>query len=415
MKFDKIEIPQQGQLIQAQGAELTVPNDPIIPFIEGDGIGPDIMKASKRIWDAAVEKAYNGKKKIVWLEIFAGEKAKAKYDQWLPKDTLEAIQYYKVAIKGPLTTPVGGGFRSLNVSLRQKLNLYACVRPVYYFEGIPSPVVHPQKMDMIIFRENTEDVYSGIEWQQGTEEARKVIDFIKNEFNINIRPDSGVGIKPISITGTHQLVRKAIHYALKHKRKSLTLVHKGNIMKFTEGAFCDWGYQLAKAEFSEQIITEEDYWKLKEAGQEIPKDKLLIKDRIADSMFQQVLTRPDEYDVVALPNLNGDYLSDACAAQIGGLGMAPGGNLGDDLALFEPTHGTAPKYANKDKVNPCALVLSGVMMLDHLGWGEAAEAVNNAVGKAIRQKKVTYDLARLIGDVEPLSTSAFATAVIENL
>lgn len=415
MKFDKIEIPQQGQLIQAQGAELTVPNDPIIPFIEGDGIGPDIMKASKRIWDAAVEKAYNGKKKIVWLEIFAGEKAKAKYDQWLPKDTLEAIQYYKVAIKGPLTTPVGGGFRSLNVSLRQKLNLYACVRPVYYFEGIPSPVVHPQKMDMIIFRENTEDVYSGIEWQQGTEEARKVIDFIKNEFNINIRPDSGVGIKPISITGTHQLVRKAIHYALKHKRKSLTLVHKGNIMKFTEGAFCDWGYQLAKAEFSDQIITEEDYWKLKEAGQEIPKDKLLIKDRIADSMFQQVLTRPDEYDVVALPNLNGDYLSDACAAQIGGLGMAPGGNLGDDLALFEPTHGTAPKYANKDKVNPCALVLSGVMMLDHLGWGEAAEAVNNAVGKAIRQKKVTYDLARLIGDVEPLSTSAFATAVIENL
>jgi len=415
LKFDKIEIPQQGQLIQAQGAELTVPNDPIIPFIEGDGIGPDIMKASKRIWDAAVEKAYNGKKKIVWLEIFAGEKAKAKYDQWLPKDTLEAIQYYKVAIKGPLTTPVGGGFRSLNVSLRQKLNLYACVRPVYYFEGIPSPVVHPQKMDMIIFRENTEDVYSGIEWQQGTEEARKVIDFIKNEFNINIRPDSGVGIKPISITGTHQLVRKAIHYALKHKRKSLTLVHKGNIMKFTEGAFCDWGYQLAKAEFSDQIITEEDYWKLKEAGQEIPKDKLLIKDRIADSMFQQVLTRPDEYDVVALPNLNGDYLSDACAAQIGGLGMAPGGNLGDDLALFEPTHGTAPKYANKDKVNPCALVLSGVMMLDHLGWGEAAEAVNNAVGKAIRQKKVTYDLARLIGDVEPLSTSAFATAVIENL
>jgi len=415
MKFQKIEQPKEGRLIEVAHGQVRVPDDPVIPFIEGDGIGPDIMKAARRIWDAAVEKAYVGKKKIVWLEIYAGEKANQKYGEWLPADTLEAIKHYKVAIKGPLTTPVGGGFRSLNVTLRQKLDLYACVRPVYYFEGIPSPVTHPQKMNMVIFRENTEDVYSGIEWPQGSDEVKKVIDFLTKEFNIKIRPDSGIGIKPISITGTQQLVRKAIQYAIRHKRKSVTLVHKGNIMKFTEGAFRDWGYELAKKEFADQTIIEEEYWRLKEAGKDIPADKLLIKDRIADSMFQQVLTRPNEYDVIALPNLNGDYLSDACAAQIGGLGMAPGGNLGDALALFEPTHGTAPKYANQDKVNPCALILSGVMMLDYLGWDEAAEAVNKAIGKTIKAKQVTYDLARLIGGVDPLSTSGFASAVIKNI
>jgi len=415
MLFQKIEHPQEGRRIESIKGQVKVPDHPVIPFIEGDGIGPDIMKAARRIWDAVVKKVYGDRKKIVWLEIYAGEKADHIYGEWLPRDTLEAIQYYHIAIKGPLTTPVGGGFRSLNVTMRQKLNLYACVRPVYYFEGIPSPVKHPEKMDIVIFRENTEDVYAGIEWPQGSAEVHKVLDFLKQEFNIHIRPDSGIGIKPISITGTRQLVRKGIQYALKHQRKSVTLVHKGNIMKFTEGAFRDWGYQLAKTEFARQTISEAEYCQMKAVGQDVPADKIIIKDRIADSMFQQVLTRPDEYDVIALPNLNGDYLSDACAAQIGGLGMAPGGNLGDDLALFEPTHGTAPKYANQDKVNPCALILSGVMMLDYLGWDEAAAAIKAAVGKTIRQKQVTYDLARLMGDVEPVSTSGFASAVIDNL
>jgi isocitrate dehydrogenase len=415
LNFDKVTHPREGQVIKVSGAQLSVPTTPIIPFIEGDGIGLDIMKASRRIWDAAVKKVYANKKKIVWLEIYAGQKAKEKYGEWLPKDTLEAIKYYKVAIKGPLTTPIGGGFRSLNVTMRQKLDLYACVRPVYYFDGIPSPVVHPEKMDMVIFRENTEDVYAGIEWQQGSKEVKKVIKFLKDEFDIKIRKDSGIGIKPISITGTQQLVRKAIQYAIKHGRKSVTIVHKGNIMKFTEGAFRDWAYQLAKEEFGAVTMTEQEFCQMESAGKKIPKGKIIIKDRIADSMFQQVLTRPDEYEVIALPNLNGDYLSDACAAQIGGLGMAPGGNLGDEIALFEPTHGTAPKYANQDKVNPCALILSGVMMLEHLGWDEASLAVKKAIAKTIKEKKVTYDLARLIGDVAPLSTSAFASAVIENL
>jgi len=415
LKFDQIHPPAEGEVLRFSGADIFVPSCPVIPFIEGDGIGPDIMTAALRIWDASVKSVFGGKRKIVWLEIYAGSKAREKYGEFLPRDTLEAIKYYKVAIKGPLMTPVGGGFRSLNVTMRQKLDLYACVRPVYYFEGIPSPVVHPQKMNMVIFRENTEDVYAGIEWPQGSSEAQKLIAFLKDQFQVNVRPDSGIGIKPISITGTQKLVRKAIQYALKQKRSSVTLVHKGNIMKFTEGAFRDWGYQLARDEFKDTTITEEELTAARAGGGNVPSGKVIIKDRIADSMFQQVLTRPDEYDVIALPNLNGDYLSDACAAQIGGLGMAPGGNLGDEIALFEPTHGSAPKYAGQDKVNPCALILSGVMMLEYLGWDEAAVAIKSAIGKTIKQKKVTYDLARLIGGVDPLPTSGFADAVIKNL
>ena len=412
-EFEKIEVPKEGERIEVQDGKLAVSDNPIIPFIVGDGIGPDIMRASRRVWDAAIEKAYGGNKKIVWLEIFAGDKGQEKYGEVLPKDTIVAIKYFIVAIKGPLTTPVGGGYRSLNVAMRKILELYACVRPVKYYHGVPSPVVHPEKMDIVIFRENTEDVYAGIEWRQGSEEVKKLISYLKDEFGVNIREDSGIGVKPISITGTKRLVRKAIKYALDKGKKSVTLVHKGNIMKFTEGAFRDWGYEVAKQEFRNETIIETELWD--EHSGKMPDGKILVKDRIADSMFQQVLTRTDEYEVVALPNLNGDYLSDACAAQVGGLGMAPGANIGDYTALFEATHGTAPKYANQDKVNPGSLILSGVMMLDYLGWTEAAKLIENAVQKTIKQKRVTYDLHRLMEGATLLKTSEYGSAIIENM
>lgn len=411
--FNKIEIPKGGKRIEIINNKIFIPDNPIMPFIEGDGIGPDIMRASQRVWDSAIEKAYGGKKKIIWLEIFAGEKAMDRYGELLPKDTIDAIKYFIVAIKGPLTTPVGGGYRSLNVTMRQTLDIYACVRPVKYIQGVPSPVLHPERMDIVIFRENTEDVYAGIEWEEGSEDVKKVISFLKKEFGIDIRADSGIGVKPISITGTKRLVRKAIRYAIEKKRKSVTLVHKGNIMKYTEGAFRDWGYEVAKEEFGDKTITEAQL--LEEYNGKMPEGKILINDRIADSMFQQVLTRADEYDVVALPNLNGDYLSDSCAAQVGGLGMAPGANIGDFIALFEATHGTAPKYANQDKVNPGSLILSGVMMLNYLGWTEAAGLIENALQETIKQKRVTYDLHRLIDGATLLKTSEFGSAIIENM
>ncbi len=411
--FDKITIPTNGERITWEGQKLNVPNQPIIPVIEGDGIGPDIMKATRRVLDAAVAKTYSDKRKLAWMDVYAGEAANERYKgNYLPDETVLAIEYYHVALKGPLTTPVGGGLRSLNVSLRQLMDLYACVRPVSYFDGVPSPVREPEKMDVVIFRENTEDVYAGIEWREGSKEARKVISFLNNTFGTSIRADSGIGIKPISVTGTKRLVRMAIQYAIDHQRESVTIVHKGNIMKFTEGSFRDWGYEVARDEFTEQTITENELWD--KYNGKAPAGKIVIKDRIADSMLQQILTRTDEYDVIATPNLNGDYLSDACAAQVGGLGLAPGANIGEKVALFEATHGTAPKYANLDKVNPSSVLLSGVMMLEHLGWQEAADAVVAAVGKTIQQKKVTYDLARLMGNVEPLKTSEYAAAIIEN-
>jgi isocitrate dehydrogenase len=413
VKFDKLTVPTEGEKIEIEGDKLKVSDNPIIPVIEGDGIGPDIMRAARRVLDAAVEKTYDGKKKIVWFDIYAGDAGMKKYGEVLPKDTFKAIEHFIVALKGPLTTPVGGGYRSLNVTLRQVLTLYACVRPVRYFEGVPSPVRHPEKMNVVIFRENTEDVYAGIEWAEGTEEVKKLITWLNKTYNLKIRTDSGVGVKPISITGTERLVRKAIKYALEFGRKSVTLVHKGNIMKYTEGAFRDWGYKLATREFRDQVVTEEELWSQYDG--KMPAGKILIKDRIADSMFQQILTRTDEYDVVATPNLNGDYLSDAAAAQVGGLGMAPGANIGDFVGLFEATHGTAPKYANKDMVNPGSLILSGCMMLEYLGWREAAELIYAAMGKAIKQKKVTYDLHRLMEGATKLKTSEYGTAIIENM
>jgi len=410
--FNGIETPAEGRSIKVEAGRLIVPDNPVIPFIEGDGTGRDIWKASCRVFDAAVEKAYGGKRRIVWYEIFAGEKAFNKFSEWLPKGTLDAIQHFIVAIKGPLTTPVGGGIRSLNVTLRQVLNLYACVRPVRYFDGVPCPVKEPEKLDVVIFRENTEDVYAGIEFQEGTEKARKLIEFL-SEFGYEINRDSGVGVKPISITGTKNLVRRAIRYAIEHNRKVVTLVHKGNIMKFTEGAFRDWGYQLAKEEFRDRIVTEEELWK--DHGGKLPEGKILVNDRIADAMFQQVLLRPDEYSVIATPNLNGDYLSDACAAQVGGLGMAPGANIGDNAAVFEATHGTAPKYADLDVINPSSVILSGIMMLEHLGWQEAGELIINGIVKTIAQKRVTYDLERQMEGATKVKTSEFASAIIENM
>jgi isocitrate dehydrogenase len=406
--------PADGQEIlwHAEEDRLTVPDRPIIPFIEGDGTGPDIWKATRLVLDGAVEKLYGGSRSIAWLEVLAGEKAYAQKGDWLPQDTLDAIQRYRVAIKGPLTTPVGGGIRSLNVTLRQVLDLYACVRPIRYYPGVPSPVKEPQKVDMTIFRENTEDVYAGIEWRAGSEEAKKVIEFLAS-MGKQVRPDSGIGIKPVSETGSKRLVRKALQYAIATRRKSVTLVHKGNIMKFTEGAFKDWGYEVARDEFGDFTISEQEVWD-KHDGK-APEGKIVIKDRIADSTFQQVLLRPEEYDVLATTNLNGDYLSDALAAQVGGLGMAPGSNEGNGFAVFEATHGTAPKYANQDKVNPGSLILSGVMMLRWLGWDEAGNAIESALARTIEQKKVTYDLARQMEGATLLSTSAFAGAIVENL
>src|SRR5580700_1760602 len=457
-------IPAGGKGIEYSGGELRVPDAPIIPFIEGDGTGRDIWKASRRVFDAAVEKAYGSRRRIAWLEVFAGEKAFNQFQDWLPAETVDAIRDCRVAIKGPLTTPVGGGIRSLNVALRQIMDLYACVRPVRYFAGVPSPVKNPERMNVVIFRENTEDVYAGIEWRSGTPDAKRLIDFLNIEMlkgtTKQVHPDSAVGIKPMSPFGTKRLVRRAIQHALEENRRIVTLVHKGNIMKFTEGAFRDWGYELATQEFRSVIVTERESWILenkdrdanlspeqiaemiepgldqanedfrKRVTSEVErtlqtissshgdgqwKKMILINDRIADSVFQQVLTRADEYQVFATPNLNGDYLSDACAAQVGGLGMAPGANIGDGFGVFEATHGTAPKYADKDVINPSSVMLSGAMMFEFMGWKEAAKLIEDGIAKTIQQKRVTYDLERLMTGGTKLGTSAFASAIIENM
>ncbi|PYU15080.1 MAG: NADP-dependent isocitrate dehydrogenase [Acidobacteria bacterium] len=462
--YNGIPVPADGKPIEYAGGAFRVPDRPIIPFIEGDGTGRDIWRAARRVFDAAVERAYGGKRKVAWFEVFAGEKAFNDFHEWLPQDTVDAFRDFRVAIKGPLTTPVGGGIRSLNVALRQILDLYACVRPVRYLPGVPSPLRHPERMNVIIFRENTEDVYAGIEWRSGTPEAKKLLEFLNNDMlkgsSKQIRWDSGVGIKPMSPTGTKRLVRRAIRHALENKRRIVTLVHKGNIQKFTEGAFRDWGYELAKEEFRPHVVTERESWILdnrdrnpnlsveqnailiepgleratesfqKEVQAEVRrvlesiyashgqgqwKQKLMVNDRIADSIFQQVLTRADEYEVLATPNLNGDYLSDACAGQVGGLGMAPGGNIGDGYGCFEATHGTAPKYADKDVINPSSVMLSGAMMFDFLGWSEAARLVEDGIARTIQQKRVTYDLERLMEGATRLRTSEFASAIIENM
>jgi isocitrate dehydrogenase len=462
--YNGVAVPSAGRAIEYANGEFRIPDQPIIPFIEGDGTGRDIWKASQRLFDAAVAKAYGGKRKIAWLEIFAGEKSFNQFKEWLPADTVDAIRDFRVAIKGPLTTPVGGGIRSLNVTLRQVLELYACVRPVRYFAGVPSPVKNPERMDIVIFRENTEDVYAGIEWRSGTPEVKKLLAFLNDEMlkgtSKRIREDSAIGIKPMSPTGTKRLVRRAIQHAIDNHRGIVTLVHKGNIMKFTEGAFRDWGYELATAEFREHVVTERESWILENKdrdanltieknaemiepglaqateefkrsayaevkktidaiysshGQGKWKKKILINDRIADSIFQQVITRADEYQVLATPNLNGDYLSDACAAQVGGLGMAPGANIGDGYGIFEATHGTAPKYADKDVINPSSVMLSGAMMFDFMGWKEVAQLIENGVARTIQQKRVTYDLERLLPGATKLKTSEFASAIIENM
>ena len=465
MAYKTIKVPTEGdKIIQGKDGVPQVSNQPIIPFIEGDGTGRDIWKASQQVFDAAVAKAYGGKRKIAWLEIFAGEKAYRQFKEWLPQDSVEAIQAFRIAIKGPLTTPVGGGIRSLNVTLRQTLELYACVRPVRYFAGVPSPVRSPERMNVVIFRENTEDVYAGIEWKSGTPEVKKLIAFLNDDMlkggKKKVREDSGVGIKPISPTGTKRLVRRAIQHAIENNRTVVTIVHKGNIQKFTEGAFRDWGYELATQEFRDQVITERESWivgnkdanpsitveqnaaliepGLNEAPEDFRKElyrevehtlgaiygshgggkwkkKILINDRIADSVFQQVLTRADEYQVFATPNLNGDYLSDACAAQVGGLGMAPGANIGDGYGVFEATHGTAPKYADKDVINPGSVMLSGAMMFEFMGWKEVAALIESGIAKTIQQKKVTYDLERMMEGAKKLKTSEFAAAIIENM
>ena len=462
--YSGVALPKDGEPIQYSNGTYQVPDNPIIPYIEGDGTGRDIWRASQRVFDAAVEKAYGGKRSVKWFEIFAGEKAYARFQNWLPDDTVQAARDLRVSIKGPLTTPVGGGIRSLNVTLRQMLDLYSCIRPVRYYQGVPSPVKHPEKLDIVIFRENTEDVYAGIEFKQGTPEQKKVLDFLNNEMlagtKKKIREDSGIGIKPISITGTKRLVRVAIEFALKHKRKSVTLMHKGNIQKFTEGAFREWGYEVAVDEFRDAIVTERESWilgnlesnpnlsveqnaALIEPGLEHAPQKfrdqvyaevkhvvesvgashgggkwkkmLLINDRIADSIFQQVIVRPDEYSVLATPNLNGDYISDACAAQVGGLGIAPGANVGDGYAVFEATHGTAPKYADKDVINPGSVMLSGVMLFDFIGWVEAARLIENSMARTIQQKFVTYDFERQMQGATKVGTSEFATRMIENM
>ena len=413
--YQHIKIPQEGERIRIVNNKLKVPNNPIIAFIEGDGTGPDIWKASKRVFDAAVEKAFNGKKKISWMEIYAGEKAVSVYgnNAWLPEETVEAIKEFSVAIKGPLTTPIGGGIRSLNVALRQLLDLFACVRPVKYYAGTPSPMKKPQDMDIVIFRENTEDVYSGIEFKSDSEDANKLIDFINESFNKKIRKPSGIGIKPMSEFGSSRLVKKAIEFARDNKRASVTLVHKGNIMKFTEGSFKEWGYKVATTKFRDIVVTEEELWS--QFNGKIPEGKILIKDRIADSIFQQLLLRPSEYDVLATPNLNGDYLSDAAAAQVGGLGIAPGANMSYTNAIFEATHGTAPKYANQDKVNPGSVILSGVMMFNFLGWGKVSRIIEKSLKKTIKSKVVTYDFARLLKNAKEVKCSEFASEIIRNM
>ncbi len=438
VKFKHITIPDRGKAISVDQGKLVVPDNPIIPYIEGDGTGRDIWKASKRVFNAAVEKVSGGKKKVAWMEIYAGEKATKVYGEnvWLPEETIEAMRQFLVAIKGPLTTPVGGGFRSLNVTLRQVLNLYACVRPVRYFEGVPSPSKRAHEMNIIIFRENTEDVYAGVEFESGSPEALFLIDILKNKYGKKqIRDDAGIGIKPMSPTGTKQLARKAIRWAIEKKLPSVTFMHKGNIMKYTESAFKNWGYEVAVQEFRDHVITEAELWDEtvaedgvtpiskpgafshlrggKPAGD--PNGRIVVKDRIADSMFQQIQTRPSEYHVVITPNLNGDYISDAAAAQVGGLGMAPGANIGDFVGLFEATHGTAPKYADKDVINPSSFILSGCMMFEYIGWDKVANMIYQAIQETLRQKRVTYDLHRLMEGATKLHTSEYASAIIENM
>ncbi len=406
--------PSTGEKITySTSNKIQVPTHPIIPFIEGDGIGPDIWAASQHVFDAAVKKCYADKRGIVWKEVLAGEKANKQTGSWLPEDTLTAIKEYSIAIKGPLATPVGGGVRSLNVALRRLLDLYACIRPVRYFPGVPSPMKEPQKLNVVLFRENTEDVYAGYEWKSGSTEAKQLIDYLNTQLGCKVRTDSGIGIKPMSPFGSKRLIKMAIEYALKRNRSSVTLVHKGNIMKYTEGAFREWGYQLAKEEFSSTTITEDEVFE-KYQGR-APSGKVIMKDRIADSMFQQALLRPEEYSVLATPNLNGDYLSDAMAAQVGGLGISPGANIGDRAAVFEATHGTAPKYAGQDKVNPSSVILSGVLMFEHLGWVEAAEAIEKALEKTFDQKYVTYDFARQMPGATEVKCSQFAGRIVDNL
>ncbi|MBA3340438.1 MAG: isocitrate dehydrogenase (NADP(+)) [Gemmatimonadaceae bacterium] len=405
-------VPRNGEPISFADRKLNVPSRPIIPFVEGDGTGPDIWSASVRVFDAAVERAYEGERGIEWMEVFAGEKAFKQFNDWLPQETVDAMQEFRVSIKGPLTTPVGGGIRSLNVTLRQVLDLYACIRPVRYFEGVGAPVREPEKVDVVIFRENTEDVYAGIEWKAGSPEAEKLRAYLKTEFGSEIREQSALGIKPMSEFGSKRLVEMAIRYALTKCRESVTLVHKGNIMKFTEGAFRDWGYEVARDRFGDSTVSEAD---LAKAGTKARADAVIIRDRIADSMFQQMLLRPSEYSVIATPNLNGDYLSDAAAAQVGGLGIAPGGNVGDGVAVFEATHGTAPKYAGLNKINPGSVILSGVMMFEYMGWNEAAKLIVTGVENAIKSGRVTYDLARQMPGAAEISTSAFGDAVIAGM
>lgn len=414
MAYQHIKYPQGGEKIQAEQGQLVVPARPMIGFVEGDGIGPDIMRACLRIWDAAVEQAYGGKRKIHWMELFMGEKAAERYDgNFFPDETREAMQDLLISIKGPLTTPVGGGFRSLNVALRQDLDLYACVRPVRYYPGVPSPLRRPERVDVVIFRENTEDVYAGIEYKSGSPEAEKVARFLREEMKAEFFESSGIGVKPISPFASKRLVRKAIQYALDHGRESVTLVHKGNIQKYTEGAFRNWGYELAREEFGECTLTEEELYS--SYGGKQPEGKIVIKDRIADIMFQLMLIRPEEFDVIATTNLNGDYLSDAIAAEVGGVGIAPGANMADFVAVFEATHGTAPKYANLDKVNPGSLLFSGVMMLEYIGWQEAADLITLAYPEVVQKRIVTYDFARLMESATEVSTSGFATALIERI
>jgi isocitrate dehydrogenase len=414
MSYQHIKLPEGGEKIAISHGKLLVPDNPIIGFIEGDGIGPDITNASLRVWDAAVEKAYAGKRKIHWSELYLGEKASDLYGgDYFPQETLDAIKALTVAVKGPLTTPVGGGFRSLNVSLRQTLDLYACVRPVRYYEGVPSPLRHPEAVDVVIFRENTEDVYAGIEFESGSEENARLSHFLRDELGVRFFDDAGLGVKPISPFGSKRLVRKAIQYAIDSGRESVTLVHKGNIMKYTEGAFRKWGYEVALEEFRDRIITEQELYD--EYGGKQPPDRVVIKDRIADISFQLLQLRPREFDVLATTNLNGDYLSDAVAAEVGGIGIAPGANIADHIAVFEATHGTAPKYANQNKVNPSSLLLSGAMMLEYIGWKEAADLINVAYPKVIAEKTVTYDFARQMKGAHTVTTSAFADALIAKI
>jgi len=415
MAYENIQVPSEGQKIRFENGRMIIPNNPILCFIEGDGIGYDIMTASKRIWDAAVEKAYSNSRKISWMEIYAGEKAASVYDgNYMPEETFDALREFKVGIKGPLTTPVGGGFRSLNVTLRQVLDLYSCVRPVRWYQGVPSPLKHPEEVDVVIFRENTEDIYAGIEFEAGSAENEKLATFLREEMGATgFFEGSGLGIKPVSAFGSKRLIRAAIQYAIDRQRKSVTLVHKGNIQKFTEGAFRNWGYELAREEFGNQVISWDDV--ARDHGGRVPEGMILIQDVIADIMFQKMLLRPSEHDVIATTNLNGDYLSDALAAEVGGVGIAPGANIGDEVALFEATHGTAPKYTNLDRVNPGSLMFSGVMMLEHIGWFEAANMITHAYERTIADKIVTYDFARQMQDAREVPTSEFATALIERM